>query len=55
MVIWLGDGDRDVVFVELDVDFLKCKVFDVSGMKVDFIILLYHFTIYDHSWSTLPY
>ena len=44
MVIWLGDGDRGVVFVELDVDFLLCKVFDVSGMKVDFTIVLHHRT-----------
>ena len=44
MVIWLGDGDRGVVFVELDVDFLMCKVCGVSGMKVDFIIVLRHRT-----------
>ena len=33
-----------MVFVELDVDFLLCKVFDVSVMKVDFIIVLQHRT-----------
>ena len=44
------DGDltrwwrQGVVFVELDVDFLMCKVLDVSGMQIDFIIVLHHRT-----------
>ena len=35
-----------MVFVELDVDFLLCKVLDVSGMKIDFIIVLHHRNFY---------
>ena len=31
-----------MVFAELDVYYLKCQVFDVSVMKVDFIIVLQH-------------